>query len=84
MMHFTDENRIQRTLNRRKPRINAIIQELSINSLSNLGTTDGGSFGRNILEILMLSGSLVRPIRFRLPALNYIYGNTSLIGAHPF
>jgi hypothetical protein len=38
----------------------------------------------NTLEILMLSGSLVRPIRFRLPDLNYIYGSTFLIGAHPF
>jgi hypothetical protein len=31
----------------------------------------------NTLKILMLSGSLVRPIRFRFPVLNYIQEYTS-------
>jgi hypothetical protein len=49
-----------------------------------LGTTDTGSLAINTLEILMLFGSLVRPLRFILRALNYIYESTSLIGAHSF
>jgi hypothetical protein len=49
-----------------------------------LSTIDAGSFGCNTLEILMLSSSQVHPLRFRLPAINYIYESTSLIGAHSF
>jgi formate-dependent nitrite reductase membrane component NrfD len=35
------------------------------------------------LEILMLTGSLLRPIRFRLPILNYMYDSTPLMVRTP-
>jgi hypothetical protein len=38
----------------------------------------------NTLEVVKSSGSLVRPIRFRSPALNYIYETGPLIGADTF